>query len=49
MRSLKSILGLTALACALQAAAVSIEVRDEGDRRRAGAASTAVETVRGPF
>ena len=37
MRSLKSILGLTALACALQAAAVSIEVRDEGDRPLAGA------------
>jgi len=37
MRSPKSILGLTALACALQAAAVSIEVRDEGDRPLAGA------------
>lgn len=37
MRSLKSILGLTALACALQAAAVSIEVRDEDGRPLAGA------------
>uniref|UniRef100_UPI0035AEB8DF methylamine utilization protein n=1 Tax=Hylemonella sp. TaxID=2066020 RepID=UPI0035AEB8DF len=37
MRSLKSILGLTALACTLQAAAISIEVRDEGDRPLAGA------------
>lgn len=37
MRRLKSILGLTALACALQAAAVSIEVRDEDGRPLAGA------------
>lgn len=37
MRGLKSILGLAALACALQAAAVSIEVRDDGDRPLAGA------------
>ena len=37
MHGLKSILGLAALSCALQAAAFSIEVRDEAGRPLAGA------------
>jgi plastocyanin len=37
MRGLSSILGLAALTCALQAAAVSIEVHDDGGRPLAGA------------
>ena len=37
MRGLSSILGLAALGCALQSAAVGIEVRDEGGRPLAGA------------
>lgn len=37
MRGLSSILGLVALTCALQAAAVTIEVRDDGGRPLAGA------------